>query len=104
MARVESRYGECRAAMGAVPGAEPREQRHLDLREGELRPGCREPAVPARAGRTNLARRSWFPAASDGDEHPVVEPLAARRRGVGRARRWPTGRAVFLCDGLRFHG
>ena len=63
-----------------------------------------EHGVPQRAGRSPLRRRCRVPGQrQDRAEQAVVEPFASRRRRVGRAWRWPAGRAHVVCDGVRLH-
>ena len=80
-------------ALGAVLRPERPERRHLQLQPRQLPEQRQEHRVRERAGRSHLSGRRGLPARQDGPEHAVVEPLAARGRGVGRERRRPHGGA-----------
>ena len=66
-----------------------------------FRNGVKSTRVPERAGRPHLPRRSGLPGRQDRAEQAVAEPLAARRRRVGRERRRPHGGALLVRDRLR---
>ena len=70
----------------------------------QLRQGDQEHGVRQRAGRPDLPRRPRVPGGHQRVEQAVVEPLAARRRRVGRQRRRTPGGALVVRDQLRLPG
>ena len=102
---IEPRDGQLRPALGAVLRPERRERR--DLRSSTWTTSRR--AIKSKVFLNAPAGLIYpgdagFPNGTDRVEQAVVEPVAARRRRVGRARRRPPRGALVVRDGLRLHG
>ena len=85
---------ERRSPLGALLRAERGERCDFEFQHGQLQEQREELCVPERPGRADLPGRRGFPGGIVGAGQAVAEPLAARRSCLGRARRWPHGRAL----------